>query len=146
MTAEDQNMANAAVRDELAAPIAAVWACFANFGDLSAWAPGPPRVTLEGQGIGSIRTVWADGKPNVRERLETYDTARRTFSYRIVESPFPFTAYVAMVRLGDLGGGRTSIEWSSTFEPRGLPAEQTTAVIEGTYRMFIARLKETLAG
>ena len=139
-------MTKASVRDEIGAPIAAVWACFADFGDLSAWAPGPPQVTVDGQGVGSIRTVWADGKPNVRERLETYDATRRTFSYAILESPFPFSDYVATVRLDDLGGGRTAIEWSSTFEPRGLSAEQTTAVIEGTYQMFIARLKDTLAG
>ncbi len=49
---------------------------------------------------------------------------------------------IAEVRFG---GGRTSIDWSSTFEPRGVETVQAAQMIEGIYRMFIARLKETLA-
>jgi len=139
-------MARAAIRDELVASIDRVWACFADFGDLSAWAPGRSRVPVEGRGVGAVRTITGeDGAPSVRERLEVYDPARYTFSYVMLESPFPFTGYVATVRLHDLGGGRTSIDWSSTFEPRGVPSEQAAEMIEGIYRVFVARLKETLA-
>jgi len=138
-------MATVAIRDELVAPIERVWACFADFGDLSAWAPGRSRVPVDGRGVGAVRTVGGDGGPPIRERLEAFDPAGHTFSYAILESPFPFTDYVATVRLADLGGGRTSIDWSSTFEPRGIPTEQAGQMIEGIYRMFVARLKETLA-
>ena len=137
-------MATVAIRDELVAPIDRVWACFADFGDLSAWAPGRSRVPVEGRGVGAVRTVEGDGGRPVRERLEAYDPTRYTFTYAMVESPFPFTNYVATVRLHDLGGGRTSIDWSSTFEPRGLPTAQVTDMIEGIYRIFVARLRETL--
>ncbi|HXJ34517.1 MAG TPA: DUF3536 domain-containing protein, partial [Candidatus Eisenbacteria bacterium] len=137
-------MARVAVRDELVAPIERVWACFADFGDLSAWAPGRTRVPVEGHGVGAVRTVAGDDAPTVRERLEAYDPAGHSFSYAMLESPFPFTDYLATVELRDLGGGRTSIDWSSTFEPRGIPTEEVARLIEGIYRMFIARLKETL--
>jgi len=138
-------MATAAIRDDLVAPIERVWACFADFGDLSAWAPGRTRVPVDGRGVGAVRTVAGNGTTTIRERLEAYDPAGHTFTYAMLESPFPFTDYVATVRLRDLGGGRTSIDWSSTFEPRGVPTEQAAQIIEGIYRMFIARLKETLA-
>jgi len=138
-------MASVAIRDELVAPIERVWACFADFGDLSAWAPGRTRVPVDGHGVGAVRTVSTDDGPPVRERLESYDPANHTFSYAMLESPFPFTDYLATVRLRDLGGGRTSIDWSSTFEPRGVPTEQVAQMIEGIYRMFVVRLKETLA-
>ncbi len=138
-------MARVAVRDELVAPIERVWACFADFGDLSAWAPGRARVSVEGRGVGAVRTVAGDDVPTLRgERLEAYDLGGHSFSYAMLESPFPFTDYLATVQLRDLGGGRTSIDWSSTFEPRGVPTEQVAQLIEGLYRMFIARLKETL--
>src|SRR4029453_12978761 len=117
-------MATVAIRDELVAPIERVWACFADFGDLSAWAPGRSRVPVEGHGVGAVRTVAGEGGPTVRERLEAYDPADHAFSYAMLESPFPFTDYVATVRLRDLGGGRTSFEWSRTFEPRGAEAGQ----------------------
>jgi uncharacterized protein YndB with AHSA1/START domain len=138
-------MATVAVRDEFDAPISRVWACFADFGDLSAWAPGRARVPVDGRGVGAVRTVSGDGGAPIRERLESYDPAGHTFSYAMLESPFPFTDYVATVRLRDLGGGRTSIDWSSTFEPRGVQTEQAAQIIEGIYRMFVVRLKETLA-
>ena len=138
-------MATVAIHDELAASIERVWACFADFGDLSAWAPGRSLVPVEGRGVGAVRTVEGDGGPPVRERLEAYDPAHHTFTYAMLESPFPFTGYVATVRLEDLGDGRTSIDWSSRFEPSGLPTEQIAQMIEGIYGMFIARLKETLA-
>jgi hypothetical protein len=138
-------MPTASIHDELVAPIERVWACFADFGDLSAWAPGRTRVPVEGHGVGAVRTVGSDdGRPPVRERLEAYDPASHTFSYAMLESPFPFADYVATVRLRDLGHGRTAIDWSSTFEPRGLPTQQVTDMIEGIYRLFVARLKETL--
>jgi len=102
-------MAMAAIRDELVAPIERVWACFADFGDLSAWAPGRSRVPVDGHGVGAVRTVGGEGDPPVRERLEAYDPTDHTFSYAMLESPFPFTDYLATVRLRDLGDGRTSI-------------------------------------
>jgi hypothetical protein len=135
------------VNDQIDAPIQSVWRCFADFGDLRGWAPGEPQVELDGPGdrVGTVRSVNTGDGAAVRERLETYDPAARTFSYRIVESPFPFTDYVATVELGELAGGRTSIDWSSTFEPRGMTAEQTIELIERIYQTFIAKLKTTLA-
>jgi len=138
-------MATVAVCDELDAPIERVWGCFADFGDLSAWAPGRSRVPVEGRGVGAVRTIEGDGGTPVRERLEAYDPAAHTFAYAMLESPFPFTDYVATVRLCDLGDGRTSIAWSSTFEPRDVQTEQVAQMIEDIYRIFIARLKETLS-
>jgi hypothetical protein len=137
-------MGQAAIRDEIAAPIERVWGCFADFGDLSAWAPGRTTVPVEGHGVGAVRTVGGEDGPVIRERLDSYDAAHKTFSYAMLDSPFPFTDYVATVRLRDLGNSRTSIEWSSTFEPRGVSTEEATAAIESIYRMFVARLKETL--
>lgn len=139
-------MATAKVSDEIAASIERVWECFADFGDLSAWAPGSPRVTVEGTGVGSVRIVQSGDQPPVRERLVSYDAAAHAFSYAIVESPFPFTDYIATVRLAARGPEATAIEWSSTFAARGLPEERLVEVIENTYRTFIARLKETLGG
>src|SRR5262245_64989306 len=106
-------MGTVTVNDELDAPIDRVWACFADFGDLSAWAPGGTRVPVEGSGVGAVRSVGGENGPVIRERLEAYDAAGHTFSYAMLESSFPFTDYVATVRLRALGDGRTAIQWSS---------------------------------
>ncbi len=139
-------MASARVEDEIAAPVDAVWACFADFGDLKAWAPGTPSVRVEGSGVGAVRFVTSEGQPEIRERLAAYDPDAQTFTYEMLDSPFQFTSYVATVRLHALDATRTRIEWSSTFEPKGATAEQVVALIESIYGMFIGKLKTTLAG
>ena len=139
-------MASARVEDEIAAPIDAVWACFADFGDLKGWAPGTPSVRVEGSGVGAVRFVSSEGQPEIRERLAAYDAGRHTFAYEMLDSPFQFTNYVATVRLHAVDAKRTRIEWSATFEPKdGAPAEQVVALIENIYGMFIGKLKTTLA-
>jgi uncharacterized protein YndB with AHSA1/START domain len=139
-------MASARVEDEIAAPIDAVWACFADFGDLRAWAPGTPSVRVEGSGVGAVRFVSNEGQPEIRERLAAYDAAAHTFTYEMLDSPFQFTDYVATVRLHALDPQRTRIEWSSTFTPKDAPEEQVVGLVDAIYRMFIGKLKTTLAG
>lgn len=139
-------MASVRVDDEITAPIDAVWACFADFGDLRAWAPGTPIVTVDGKGVGAVRTVRTDGQPPIQERLAAYDAATHTFSYAMLDSPFPFTDYLATVRLKAVAPERTAITWSATFAPKGMGEEQVVQLLQNVYAMFIGKLKTTLAG
>lgn len=139
-------MASAIVRDEIAADVERVWACLRDFGDLRPWAPGDPQVTLEGSGVGAVRTVSMGGGVVVRERLTAFDDRGHSFAYEIAEGPMPFTGYAAKVALRALPGGRTAIEWGSTLDPKGMGEADTVAMIEQLYRGFIGKLKETLAG
>jgi hypothetical protein len=140
-------MGSVRVDDEIAAPIDRVWAKLENFGDVSAWAPGEPTVTLEGgdgRTVGVVRNVVAGDQPPIRERLAAYDAAAHTFDYAIDVSPFPFQDYQARVEL-QAKGDRTAITWSGSFTPLGMPDEQVGALLENVYGMFIGKLKETLA-
>lgn len=142
-------MASALVEDEIAAPIGAVWRQLEDFGDLRGWAPGTPKVTLDGdpRTVGTVRRVEADGQPPIQERLAAFDAAAKSFSYEMLgDTPFPFDRYLATVRLTDLGGDRTRIAWSSTFEPRGMDQAAVEELIRNIYRMFVGNLKKTLAG
>jgi hypothetical protein len=140
-------MGSVKVNDEIAAPIGRVWAKLEDFGDVSAWAPGDPTVTLEGgdgRTVGVVRNVVAGGQPAIRERLAAHDAAKHTFDYAIDESPFPFQNYRARVELR-ANGDRTAITWSGSFTPKDMPDEQVQALLENVYGMFIGKLKETLA-
>lgn len=139
-------MAKAVVRDEISAKVDRVWACLRDFGDLRAWAPGDPEVTLEGSGVGAVRSVSMGGGMVVRERLTAFDEAGHSFGYEIAEGPMPFRDYAAKVALTSRAGDRTAIEWSSTFEPQGMSETDTIAMVEQLYRGFIDKLKQTLAG
>jgi hypothetical protein len=140
-------MSTALVRDEFEAPIETVWGLIEDFGDLSAWAPNATVTELKGEGVGAERRVEVGGPSGMvfRERCEAHDPEAYSFSYAVLESPVPFTDYLAVVKLSDLGGGRCGIEWSSRFEPDGAPEAALVQGVEDTYAAFIASIKQTLS-
>ena len=138
-------MTTVRVEESLEAPAERVWACFADFGDTSAWGPAGTHSELVGSGVGAIRTFFVGDQPQAREKLVAYDAAARTLSYTIVESPVPVRDYRATIAIRERGAGRSAIEWSSTFEPAGMPEADARGLIEAIYGGFIATLKQHLA-
>ena len=61
------------------------------------------------------------------------DGAGRTLQYSIIAGPLPFEDYLATVEVREDGDG-CQVEWSSTFEPKGISEEQASGIIEGIYR------------
>ena len=131
------------VKEEIDGPVDTVWPLIRDFGDISAWARGKV-IRTEGTGIGMIRHVdSADGR--VIERCEAHDEAVMTFTYRLLESPWPMTDYVATVKLTDSEPGKTEIEWSSAFETDRDEGERIRSGVERLYRdAFIAQLRESV--
>jgi hypothetical protein len=140
-------MAAARVTDELDASVDEVWERVKEFGDLSAWAPDAKVLDVEGEGVGAIRRVQAgDAAGGIfKERCEAHDPDAHSFSYAVLESPAPIKDYVAVVKLSDLGPGRCGIEWSSEFEPVGVPEPELVQLVESTYGYFIGSLKRALS-
>ena len=67
-------------RDSFEAPADAVWSSFQDFGGISKWAGRMIKgCTLEGEGVGAVRTLtFTQGNP-LRERLVQFDDADRSF-------------------------------------------------------------------
>ena len=91
-------------------------------------------VHYEGEGVGMVRTIGMSGGLVV-ERLEAYDSAARTFTYAIIndDCPLPFSNYSATVHIADNGDGSSTIDWTGTFEPRGIEEEQAINIATGIY-------------
>ena len=138
-------MENAYVREEIAAPITAVWDLIRDFGDIGAWAKGARVVRVDGTGVGAIRHVEGSAG-RVVERCEAHDEAGHSFSYSLLESPWPLANYVATVRLTSLDPNRCAIEWSGSFDPTPAAPPGVRDLVEKTYRDgFIAHLKKSVA-
>lgn len=130
----------AAVREEgeLGAPIDDVWKVVGDFGGFVE-AMGLP-VELSGDGVGSTRTIPLGDMPAV-ERLEELDNDAKRLVYSMVEGPLPVVDYVATMQLSALDGGRTRLEWSSTFEPGGMAEGDAMEAVRGIYKGGIAGLQ-----
>jgi carbon monoxide dehydrogenase subunit G len=136
-------MLSVKVSERLDAPAERVWELVRDFGGVQRYAAGIEKCTLEGSGIGAVRTLALAGGPTLQERLEALDDAGRRLSYSIVSGPIPVADYLATVAISDEANG-CRIDWSSTFEPKGISEDQARRMIEGVYRGGIAGIKREL--
>jgi len=137
-------MASVKVADRIAASPDAVWELLRDFGGIQKFSAGIEACTVEGEGVGAVRTIRMPGGLALRERLEAFDDAGRSLSYAILgETPLPFTDYLSTIRLSEDGDG-CGIEWSSTFEPKAAAEAKARSIIESIYTGGIRGLKKAL--
>jgi Polyketide cyclase / dehydrase and lipid transport len=126
---------------ELGAGVDEVWKLVSDFGGMLE-AFGIP-VQLSGpEGIGQERTIaMGPGDPTV-ERLEEVDNDAHRLKYSIQSGPLPVENYLSTMQLTAIDGGRTQLDWSSTFEPGGgLSEADAIAIVSGIYTGGIAGLQ-----
>ncbi len=126
-------MATAQVVKTVKAPVADVWAQLGNFAGVQVGGP-VESVEFEGEGEGMTRSIGMGGGVIV-ERLEEHNEAARRFTYTIIngDSPLPFSDYAATVQLGDNGDDTTTVIWTGTFQPHGVPEADAINMATGIY-------------
>jgi hypothetical protein len=137
-------MAQAAATLDLAIPADRVWALIGGFGSLPDWLPNIPRSELE-EG-GRVRRLTASDGVVIIERLIAFDHLGRSYSYAILQSPFPVTDYLSTLRVQERNGGSGSrVEWSGRFTPNGVSEEEAASVFQRIYEDGLAALGDRLA-
>jgi activator of HSP90 ATPase len=135
-------MADVCVTETINAPASDVWALLRNFTDVSAWAPKAEIFEHEGEGKGALRRVRMP-MGEIYERCEMHDDAAQRFSYRLLESPWPFEDYLATVSLAATNDNACEITWACDMKA---PEEMLPALkqeVELTYRKgFINALRK----
>ncbi len=120
-----------------------VWNLIGGFDSLPDWLPYIPTSTLsEG---GRVRHLANPEGDAIVERLEAFDQAGRSYTYSILQAPFPVTGYRSTLRVVELDHG-ARIDWSGAFTPVGVSDEAASALFEGIYRDGLGALQATLAG
>jgi polyketide cyclase/dehydrase/lipid transport protein len=85
-------------------------------------------------------------KVQIVERLEVFDQAARSYSYSILQSPFPVSEYVSTLRVLAAAGGKGSqVIWSGRFTPAGVTDEEVTQLFQGIYEGGLAALADHFA-
>jgi len=119
-------------------PIDEVWRHVHDFNNVAAWHPAVAESSIEdaGQGdrVGCIRVLrMADGA-RVRERLTALSDKDHSYSYSVVESPFPIRGHYSTVSFVPVtADGRTFVQWSAEFEvTAGNAQDVVDGVVQGT--------------
>jgi hypothetical protein len=132
-------MAEVREQGELGAEADEVWKLIRDFGGFIE-AMGMP-VELQGEGIGQTRKITLGSAPTV-ERLEERDDDARRLVYSIVSGALPVVNYMCTMQVSAVGGSRTRLDWSSTFEPgAGISEEDALKMVSRTYKGGIGALQ-----
>jgi len=131
-------MATATAFIDIPATTDQVWQLIGGFNSLPDWLPFIPKSELsEGGRVRSLQT--ADGAVVV-ERLEAFDNAGKTYSYSILQAPFPATDYLATISVEAQGQG-SRVTWSGRFSPVGVSDEEVVALFTGIYQGGLEALR-----
>ncbi|WP_020655902.1 SRPBCC family protein [Massilia niastensis] len=124
-------MANAFESIDIPATPEQVWQLIGGFDSLPDWLPYIPESALsEG---GRVRTLANPSGEAIVERLLAFDDAGRSYSYAILQAPFPVTGYRSTLRVRDAEGG-ARVEWSGQFTPLGVSDDEAARLFGGIYR------------
>lgn len=94
------------------APIGEAWGIISAFGGEKLWFPGVVKSSLEGYGVGAVRSLTFANMPKpVRERLESVDAANHTLRYRIFNEHLKSKSNYATITLEAVDKERTKFTW-----------------------------------
>ncbi|EQB8221171.1 TPA: SRPBCC family protein [Klebsiella aerogenes] len=137
-------MANTTVSIEIPASVDQVWQLMGGFDSLPDWLPFIPKsVVSEG---GRVRTLTTSDGGTVIERLEAFDNRQRSYSYSIIQAPFPVVDYLSTIAIvATADSNITRVEWSSSFTPVNVSDADAEALFSGIYRDGLQALKNNFS-
>jgi len=131
---------------------AAAWDQVKNFDGLHTWHPGFSGAEIvkgTNNQPGAVRKLTLKDGPSFTEELLSYDGAKHTMRYRIIESPLPITDYVSSIEVkAGSKKGTSVVIWEGKFKRKNLtpkPDETDAAVtklIGGVYDAGLGNLKK----
>ena len=119
----------------------AIWRVISDFGAGSQYLNGVVTCTIEGDGIGALRTLTSADGSTIVERLETLDESSRQLSYTLLTDT-PFRNCLTTMAICELAPNLIELEWSATFEPDGIPSSEAGQMLESALGANCLALKQ----
>jgi hypothetical protein len=136
-------MAEASTSIDVTLPADEVWQLIGGFGSLPDWLPYIPSSELsEG---GRVRHLANPDGDAIVERLLAFDNAARSYSYAILQAPFPVKDYVSTLKVVEKGGNACRVEWSGRFTPTTVSDQEASKLFQGIYEDGLKALSGELA-
>lgn len=120
-----------------------VWQLIGGFGSLPDWLPYIPKSDLNDGG--RVRHLANPSGEAIVERLESFDDVGRSYSYSILQAPFPVTGYLSTLRVLPNGNG-SRVVWSGTFTPRGVSLAEASRLFQGIFEDGLKALVDRFTG
>jgi hypothetical protein len=136
-------MAQASASIDIPAPPDQVWQLIGGFNSLPDWLPQVHKSELsEG---GRVRHLANPDGETIIERLEAFDNAGRSYSYSILNAPFPVAGYQSTLCVQEMRGGKGSrVKWFGQFVPKGVSDQEASRLFQGFYEEGLKALAARL--
>jgi hypothetical protein len=115
----------------------ALWAKVGDFCGIGKWHPAVEKCQLSADG--KTRTLSLKGGGTIVEALVKMDTAGRSYTYSIVNSPLPVANYSSTISVSADGAGSV-LTWSGKYDAKGAPDADAMKVVQGIYDSGLAAL------
>src|SRR5262249_1783882 len=129
---ERNGLAEVSASIDVSASADQVWRLIGGFGSLPDWLPSIFKSELSAGG--RVRHLADLSGDTIVERLEAFDDAGRSYSYSILQAPFPVSDYLSILRVQPAAdGNRARVEWSGKFKPDGVSAAEASRLFQGIF-------------
>ena len=130
-----------------------VWAKVNNFGDLGAWHPAVKTTEIikgTNNKKGAVRLLTLQDGGTIKEELESYKPAKKSFSYKIIEGVLPVSHYHSTLVVQSTADGKSKVVWSGTFKrkdtsdtpAKGQDDADSTNTMSAVYKGGLENLKK----
>jgi hypothetical protein len=134
-------MAQASCSTTIHASADTIWQVISNFGPAGQYLSGVVTCTVEGEGIGALRTLTSADGCAIIERLEALDEVTHQLRYALLTDT-PFRNCLTIMTIHELTPSQVELEWSATFEADGIPASEAEQMLEGALSANCMSLKK----
>ncbi|PKB91577.1 hypothetical protein A8A01_00255 [Ewingella americana] len=133
-------MSHVSVSIEIPASPDQVWQLMGGFDSLPDWLPFIPKSEItEG---GRVRSLTTEDGGTVVERLQSFDNQAKSYSYSILQAPFPVVDYLATLSVHPTEDDNVSrVEWSGRFTPVNVSDAKAEALFSGIFEGGLQALK-----
>lgn len=134
-------MVTVSMRTTLDAPADEVWKTVGDFGSAHRYLVAVEEVSVEGEGVGSVRVLTFQNGDRFVEMLEGIDEEERTVQYATLDTPLPLVTCSSEIAVRDRNG-RCEVEWTSTFEAADGDEAEMRSILEAILYMGFDGLKK----
>jgi len=115
------------------APASQVWERISDYNGMANWHPAVEGSSMEGEGVGAVRTLTITGMGKAIERLDRQDDAARSLDYSASELPLPIRDYKGTMSVKADGETSCNVTWEGSFVADGAPEADLEEGLHGFY-------------
>lgn len=122
-------------------PSVQVWDKLVSFGGTEKFVPDLiEKVSVEGSGVGAVRTIFLKGGGEIIEKLTKIDESRHQMNFVILSTPMPVHNYEGIFTIRSKNKHSCIVYFESFYEVNPENKEEMSAIIKGFQETFLSNL------